>query len=128
MFSYSHFKTPYPSSTVRRLSVQRNKHHSFKSKVINNCQPIIVKPLTIRTPQAYTIPQLHTSTWRNFYTNQIYLPRNYPWSYPLRFHTPFFQFNTYLSLQATQASLTESLNNSNAIPKHSLPEYMYQSY
>ena len=83
MLSDSHFKTPYPNSPGGGLFGHRNIQHFFKSKLISNCHPIIVNPLTIRSPQAYTIPHLNTYPWGTFYTNQKHLPRDWSWSYPL---------------------------------------------
>ena len=80
VFSDVHFNTPYPISPGGGLFCHRNKQHSFKSKVLNNCHPIIVKPLTIRIPQAYIIPHLYTSKWGTFYTNQRHIPRDCTWS------------------------------------------------
>ena len=58
VFSDAHFNNPYPRSPGGGLFGHRNKQHYFKSKGLRKCQPIIVKPLTIRSPQAYTIPHL----------------------------------------------------------------------
>ena len=52
LFSDAHFKTSEQISPGGGLFGHINKQYSFKSKVLKNCHPIILKPLTIRSPQA----------------------------------------------------------------------------
>ena len=63
VFIDSHLKTSYPGSPGGGLFVQINKQNHFESKELSKFHPIILNPLTIRSPQADTIPHLHYSIW-----------------------------------------------------------------
>ena len=76
VFLGAHFNTPQPSLPRGGLFVHINKYNSVNFKGLRDFHPIIVKLLTIRSAQEYTISHLHTSTCGTFYIRQRHLSRD----------------------------------------------------
>ena len=109
VFSDAHFKTPYPISPGRWLFGQIDKQHSFESKVLRKYHSIIVKPLTIRSPQEDTIPQLYSSPWWKI----LYQPETFTkilsMVLPLLIPTPYSSSPILISHASRHKSVLQNL-------------------